>query len=91
SDDISNIGKEIDKLLESVEQNCRDIENNKVLITDAWQSAAAVGSVSKISAEVKKLKSAINEVKEAKKLVEKTSKKIREADNDIKKKISSII
>ncbi|MCH5314358.1 MAG: hypothetical protein J1E81_00485 [Eubacterium sp.] len=91
SDDITNIGKEIEKLLESINQNYSDMEKNKALIADTWQSEAAMKLVNNITKETKNLKSAIDGVKEAKKYVDDTSKKIREADNDIKKKISSII
>ena len=91
SDDIAKIGKEIEKLLESINQNYSDIEKNKALIADSWQSKAAMKLVNNISKETKNLKSAIDGVKEAKKIVDDTSKKIREADDEIKKKISSII
>lgn len=91
SDDIAKIGKEIEKLLENINENYSAIEKNKALIADSWQSNAAMKLVNNISKESKNLQNAISEVKAAKKLVDDTSKKIREADDEIKKKIKSII
>lgn len=91
SDEIERIGKEIDTLIDALNNNYAELEKNKVLITESWQSAAAIKYVDNISKTNKKLKDSLKEINEAKQYVNKTSKRIREADDTIKKRIAAII
>ena len=91
SDDIERISKEIDKLIETINQDYNNLEKNKTLISEAWKSAAAIKMVDNISKENKNLKSALKEVTSTKDYVNKTTKNVLQADEDILKKIKAIL
>ncbi len=90
-DDISQISGDLDKLLSELETTYTNIKKEKSLITERWKSAAAIKYINQIEKQSNDLKKAIKKIKETKKYVLNTSKKVCEADDQIKKKFSSII
>lgn len=91
SDDINTINNELEKLIEQLNQIYKNIDSNKVLISDSWKSETALKTVAAINAENEKLQDAIKELQSAEQIVKNTTKKILEADNTIKKKLTSIM
>jgi uncharacterized protein YukE len=91
TDDINTINSDLEKLIQELQQCYTNMENEKTMITEKWQSSAALKFINNIGNQNKKLKDAISKIEEAEKLVKTTSKSIRDVDKTIKNQFSSII
>lgn len=90
-DNLNQQHTKVSKDISEIENDLANIEKYKLLITDRWQSNAAIGYVNNIESEKNELNKAIKDVKELQKYVKTTTNKVLEADRQIKKKFSSII
>lgn len=86
---VIELGSQIDKLLEEL-QTCYDnIVKNKQLISDSWQSEAALKYVSNIEKENKSIIKLKEAIQDDKKYTLDSSQKIIDIDKQIAGRISS--
>lgn len=89
--DIQTIHTELEKLIAELEGTYTSIQKNAEIVVERWQGKAAVKTAEAIANEAKNLKKAIKEIRQVKEYVEKTSKAVKDADNQIKFQFVNII
>lgn len=88
-EEIKRIVSDIEKKLAELNNTYGQIQKNKSIIVDLWQSNAAMKYVTAIDAENKNIQESVKSVKRYIAFSEKTSKKIIEADKAIKRRLVS--